>query len=1273
MNNKIRTSFCNLLIIFFIFSSCRLGGNFNATPETVESNLLTDSEKGTTKDSSNSTLSDEEKAKLEAEKKAQAIKDAAISASAFEFSLTEDTSLTKSLSASSLEGVTFTYEISTQPSHGTVTLSGDSFTYTPTANYFGTDSFYFIATGSNGNKSSATKVSLSITNAYDAIVAVNDSSSTGYNTALTLSAATLISNDTNTDNVSLSTIASVGNASNGTISLAGDNSSVIFTPTNGFAGTGSFEYSISDGTTTSTATVSISVELCSASAQADSAPYNSSGTYVICSPNQFIWIAADTARWAFSYLLGVDLDFSGKTLTPIGNNTTKFTGNFNGNNKTMSNITFSSTATYHGLFGATENNTIENLNVIYTSFTTNHHYSGGIAGYSNITTFSGINVTFNAFEATNANRIGGIVGYADTTTINTSNAIFNTSFSASGISSWGGIAGYLNSSNITTASVSGTAEIYINNPGTEYLSAYMIWTGSAIGGAVGYFSSFTGGAATFSITKFSSSINIRVTNTSNVNTTYYNIGGVVGRAYTNWGGRPLVVTQSKNTGNISTVHSGTTYHGSNVGGLIGNSSNTDVKAYQNYSTGNIQGWEYVGGIVGGTAVVAINNWTSATITGYRYVGGILGTSDVINSYVFNSVVRSTSITATSGSDAEPFCPANRIKFHGNLYDSSVTTVSGFNGSNPKGQSYSQTDLKQRNLYITLGFDFDQAWVSPATTKADQANHIMSGFPVFQWENSTAVAAQNELTPRDLFDVTSQNDTNSSQANPIVISTADHLANMGFWVNIADDFDAYFKINADIDASSLLGIAIGAHSTNSVYYEYFRGGIDGSNGAGGKYQISNIQFKLRTSLWNDSAYTAVGGIIPIVGEGGSFVMKDIAFEFDTFEVYASGTYNISPIIGRLNVWTITTVSITNVDVIVQNYSLSDSLLYQYPGYASSVQAVGGLIGGVNNSSTGTLEQISVTLGSVAVSNVFIDKFGGVFGNLPNGLNASSISFSNTNEMGFFTSGYSTYYAKNVGGIVGDAANGSLTNVTSGMKIRIGTHLDPNARIGGIVGYQAYGSISKAKFTGSIYTRSSNNSIFYTGNEIGGICGNCIATSISEAVVENATIHGTFLVGGIAGVFDNYLNKNVDNSRVANSSIKGISYVGGVFGNTPRSVTTLTNSYVAANEVLATDPGNFTAPYQTTLGVGNNPILGHGLWNCCSGFTTHASNYLTVSGVFYDDTLLGFGAGTHGTQSTTTEMQTTDANANGKIDLFETASYDQAKWDLSTGRYPVLLWE
>jgi|GEM_PF-2853944 len=90
-------------------------------------------------------------------------------------------------------------------------------------------------------------------------VAAGDTAAAETNAPVTIKAADLLANDTDVDGDSL-TITGVGNASHGTVSLDA-NGNVVFTPEDGFTGTATFQYTVSDGHGgTDTATVTVTVE-----------------------------------------------------------------------------------------------------------------------------------------------------------------------------------------------------------------------------------------------------------------------------------------------------------------------------------------------------------------------------------------------------------------------------------------------------------------------------------------------------------------------------------------------------------------------------------------------------------------------------------------------------------------------------------------------------------------------------------------------------------------------------------------------------------------------------------------------------------------------------------------------------------------------------------------------------------------------------------------------------------------------------------------------------
>lgn len=140
------------------------------------------------------------------------------------------------------------------PSLGTVALVADTVTFTPPANFTGTATFEY--TVSDGAATDVGTVTVTVGGVNDPPVAVMDVLTTAEDTPATITAATLVANDTDVEMQTLS-VTGVGGEMNGTANLAGG--TVTFTPTADFNGAASFTYTVSDGAATATGTVNVTV------------------------------------------------------------------------------------------------------------------------------------------------------------------------------------------------------------------------------------------------------------------------------------------------------------------------------------------------------------------------------------------------------------------------------------------------------------------------------------------------------------------------------------------------------------------------------------------------------------------------------------------------------------------------------------------------------------------------------------------------------------------------------------------------------------------------------------------------------------------------------------------------------------------------------------------------------------------------------------------------------------------------------------------------------
>jgi VCBS repeat-containing protein len=181
------------------------------------------------------------------------------------YTVNEDGSLTISVAEGLLDNDTdvendpLTAEVMIQPAHGTLALAANgSFTYTPTANFSGTDSFTYRARDASHPSAPAT-VTFTITAVNDAPSAAADTYRVDRDGTLTVGVSNgVLGNDTDADSDPM-TVAVVDTPDHGTLTL-NPNGSFTYTPTAGYSGPDTFTYRSSDGTLDSTpATVTINV------------------------------------------------------------------------------------------------------------------------------------------------------------------------------------------------------------------------------------------------------------------------------------------------------------------------------------------------------------------------------------------------------------------------------------------------------------------------------------------------------------------------------------------------------------------------------------------------------------------------------------------------------------------------------------------------------------------------------------------------------------------------------------------------------------------------------------------------------------------------------------------------------------------------------------------------------------------------------------------------------------------------------------------------------
>ena len=154
--------------------------------------------------------------------------------------LAEDTTATITLNGSDADGDTFTYEIAMQPANGSVTVSGNTATYTPDADYNGSDSFAFRVTDGDGVDSQPAIVNITISAVNDAPVAIaaTDTITLAEDTTTTITlSGSDVDGDTFTYQIAMQ-------PANGSVTINGN--ITTYTPDADYSGSDSFAFTVTD-------------------------------------------------------------------------------------------------------------------------------------------------------------------------------------------------------------------------------------------------------------------------------------------------------------------------------------------------------------------------------------------------------------------------------------------------------------------------------------------------------------------------------------------------------------------------------------------------------------------------------------------------------------------------------------------------------------------------------------------------------------------------------------------------------------------------------------------------------------------------------------------------------------------------------------------------------------------------------------------------------------------------------------------------------------------
>jgi len=319
--------------------------------------------------------------------------------------------------------------------------------------------------------------------------------------------------------------------------------------------------------------------------------------YQISSIANWQELMATSSDWDKHFILTADIDMQGVAMTPVGNNSIRFSGIFDGNGKIISNVVINQPSSdYVGLFGylgsggQVKNMGMENADI------TGRYYVGGLIGHND----GAITYSYSTGFVSGDFKVGGLVG-------DNYYGIITSCYSIVSVSATSSVVGGLVGSNFqntishcySTGSVSGT---------------------TYVGGLVG--SNYIYG--TITVCYFSGS----------VNGSSYLIGGLVG-------GNGGIVTFCYSTGLVSGRES--------TGGLVGGNSGHITSCYSRSSVNGISTYSSAGGLVGDNSRNITSCYSAGLVVGTsNFIGGLAGKNSGIITSCFWDIETSGQTNSPGG-------------------------------------------------------------------------------------------------------------------------------------------------------------------------------------------------------------------------------------------------------------------------------------------------------------------------------------------------------------------------------------------------------------------------------------------------------------------------------------------------------------------------------------------------------------------------------------------------------------------------------------------------
>jgi filamentous hemagglutinin family protein len=588
---------------------------------------------------------------------------------------------------------------------------------------------------------------------------------------------------------------------------------------------------------------------------------------------------------------------------PIGNNSANFTGSFNGQGHTISNLTINLPAAAGvGLFGYTSaTSAIQNVGLV----------GGSVAGLDSTGDLVGVlGGALNDSSATGAvsgtDNVGGLVGYSHGGAISSSFATGTvTGTGAQGGANIGGLVGQTDANSTVVGSVAAGA----------------VTGGGNVGGLVGYNygSSISTSLATGTVTGTagaSSSVGGLVGNNyGNATITISYADGVVA-GYTNVGG-----LAGSNTGRINGSFATGHVSSTNVtaGGLVGNNPGGTIT--NSHATGTVTGSSYVGGLVGiGSGRIRNSHATGDVTSGGNFIGGLVGNfqaGTISDSYATGGVNGGADVGGLVGSNQGSISESHAGT---GAVNGTGSQVGGLVGAN----SYNGTIASSYATGVVTG-----------TAEAGG----LAGFNTYNASIVTSFAAGAVTGSSDVGGLVGTNNgaiSTSHATGSVSVGSGNYAGGLvGGDRGTVESTYATGVVTGGSYVGGLVGQATG-QGTDPISNSYATGAVSGASNVGGL--VGQNAFTITNSYATGNVRgtgTAVGGLVGSNGGGYGTVANS----------YATGTVSSSGSIAG--------------GLVGNNYGgISNSYA---TGAVTATMSVGGLVG--INSSGGTISNTYAT-GSVA---------------------------------------------------------------------------------------------------------------------------------------------------------------------------------------------------------------------------------------------------------------------------------------------------------------------